>query len=162
MAGAGQAGKNSAQGAARTRDPAHACRGGGSPEPAVRAAGAYTAGMAGMENPEEKLRREILTGYAVEAARDYAAWLETQDRLEEALVILEAALREGPDFGSHGELSSVSLLDDLETAWGRIGRKLGRTLPSGGRLYNEGLANPPHTVWQDVLARAEQAAAGRG
>lgn len=40
-----------------------------------------------------------MQGYAV-AAHDYARWLEGQERLEEALVMLEAALREGPDFGA--------------------------------------------------------------
>jgi hypothetical protein len=102
------------------------------------------------------LERKILTGYAVEAARDYARQLEGEGQLEAALVILEAALREGPDFG-RGELSSVSLLDDLEARWNRINTQLRRKAPFGGEIYNEGLENPPDTRWREVLERARAA-----
>jgi hypothetical protein len=102
------------------------------------------------------LERKILTGYAVQAARDYAKWLEDEGELEAALVVLEAALREGPDFG-RGELSSVSLLDDLEARWNRINTRLGRHAPFGGEIYNEGLRDPVEPDWREVLARARAA-----
>jgi hypothetical protein len=70
-----------------------------------------------MKAHELELRRRILeTDEPCEAARDYAKWLEGEGRLDDAARVVAAALAQGPSW--RGELSSLTLLTDLEEAWG--------------------------------------------
>lgn len=108
---------------------------------------------------EQRLRRSLLHGGIVdrvERAHALACLLEAQGRLAEALVITEAAVREGPDFG-RGELRGVQLMDALAATWGRIHRALGRKpTRTATALYNAGLAEGYRADWRVVLAEADR------
>jgi hypothetical protein len=101
---------------------------------------------------ERALRRAIRPGFEdpVKAALDYVCWLESQGRIDEAIFLLDAALREGPDFG-RSELRSLSLLDDLIAKWRQLHKTAKREAPSGTSVYNEGLASKYVADWNKVF-----------
>jgi hypothetical protein len=105
---------------------------------------------------ERALRQAVRPGFEdpVKAAYDYVCWLELQGRIDEAIFLLDVALREGPDFGL-GELRSVSLLDDLIAKWGKLNKKAKREALGGGAVYNEGLASRYKADWQKVFAEMD-------
>lgn len=87
-----------------------------------------------------------------EAALAYGRWLLAEGRAEDAAVIAEAALTEGPRFDLY-ELRALEALNGLEELWRDANRALGVVpLRSGAAIYNAGMRSPDPD-WTLVLAR---------
>lgn len=85
-----------------------------------------------------------------EIAVEYARWLVSQKRFEDAKQIVYTALDEGPRFDLY-EMRAMSTLINLEELWPEIHKHLDQ-LPqkSSTDIYNDGLSKSD-TNWKIVI-----------
>jgi hypothetical protein len=103
---------------------------------------------------EHRLRSSILSARdKPEAAVAYAQWLLSKHRAADALIIIEAALSEGPRFDLY-ELRAYSTLTTLEQLWRKGHVALGITpIRDSAEIYNAGLGTSTEMDWKAVFAR---------
>jgi hypothetical protein len=103
---------------------------------------------------EHRLRASILSANdKPEAAVKYAQWLLRNGRPADSLIIVEAALGEGPRFDLY-ELRAFSTLTTLEDLW-RKGHDAMGVVPirDSATVYNAGLGTATEMDWTAVFAR---------
>jgi hypothetical protein len=121
-------------------------------ELSVKSETSHSAVHCRMEH-EHRLRAEILSARdKPEAAVKYAEWLLSHRRAADALIIVEAALSEGPRFDLY-ELRAFSTLTSLEQLWRKGHVALGVTPRDSAEVYNAGLGTSTKMDWKSVFAR---------
>jgi hypothetical protein len=111
---------------------------------------------------EQRLRASILSARdKPEAAVKYAQWLLSKGRAADALIIVEAALSEGPRFDLY-ELRAYSTLTELESLWRKGHDALGVVpIRDSAEVYNAGLGTSTEMDWKAVFARIMPQSLGR-